>query len=260
MSTLAEAFFLIHDGLPRQGPGSDEVTREALSRLRRAGLDELLKTRERPRVLDLGCGPGMQTLELARSLGVLITAIDLHAPFIEALRVAASEQGLASRVDARVGDFASLTSLNEPPGSVDLLWSEGAIYILGFQAGLERWRPLLRAGGLAAVSEATWLTASPEPEPAAFWREAYPTMETVPSNTAAARAAGFDVIDAFELPEQAWWDFYYAPLLDRVKILRPRAAEASALAAAIAETEREIELYRRFGRSYGYVFYLMRAA
>jgi serine/threonine-protein kinase HipA len=85
-------------------------------------------------------------------------------------------------------------------------------------------------------------------------------METVPSNTAAARAAGFDVIDAFELPEQAWWDFYYAPLLDRVKILRPRAAEASALAAAIAETEREIELYRRFGRSYGYVFYLMRAA
>jgi serine/threonine-protein kinase HipA len=260
VSSLAEAFFLVHDGLPRQGPGSDEVTREALTRLRRAGLDDLLKARERPRVLDLGCGPGMQTLELARSLGVVITAIDLHAPFLEALRIAAADQGLASLVDARVGDFASLAALNEPPGSVDLLWSEGAIYILGFQAGLERWRPLLRPGGLAAVSEATWLTASPEPEPAAFWREAYPTMGTIASNTAAARAAGFDVIDAFELPERAWWDHYYAPLRDRAEILRPRASAGSELAVAIAETEREIELYRRFGRSYGYVFYLLRAA
>lgn len=236
------------------------MTREAVTKLRRAGLDDLLKVRERPRVLDLGCGPGMQTLELARALGVVITAVDLHAPFLEALRNAAAEQGLAPLVDARLGDFTSLASIGEPPGSVDLLWSEGAIYVLGFQAGLERWRRLLRPGGFAAVSEATWLTVSPEPEPAAFWREAYPSMGTVTSNTAAARAAGFEVLDTLELPERAWWAHYYAPLLDRVEILRPNAPAGSALAAVIAETEREIELYRRFGRSYGYVFYLLRAA
>jgi serine/threonine-protein kinase HipA len=256
VSGLAEAFFLIHQGLPREAPGSDEATREALTRLRRAGLDDLLKAQGRPRVLDLGCGPGRQTLELARGLGVVITAIDRHAPFLDALRVAADEQGLTSLVDARLGDFSELA---EPPGSVDLLWSEGAIYTLGFRAGLELWRPLLREGGLAAVSEATWLTAAPEPEPAAFWAEAYPTMGTVASNSAAAREAGFEVVGSFELPESAWWDDYYAPLLARVEILRPRAKEPSDLALAIAETEREIELYRRFCRSYGYVFYLLRA-
>jgi serine/threonine-protein kinase HipA len=110
------------------------------------------------------------------------------------------------------------------------------------------------------VSEATWLTATPAPEIAAFWGEAYPTMGTVASNAAAARAAGYEVLDAMELPEAAWWDYYYRPLLDRVEILRPGAPAGSDLEAAIAETEREIELYRRFGRSYGYVFYLLRAA
>ncbi|HZF55951.1 MAG TPA: methyltransferase domain-containing protein [Polyangiaceae bacterium] len=261
MSGLAEAFFLLHEGLPRQGPGSDEVTREALTRLRRAGLDERLKARERPCVLDLGCGPGRQTLTLARELGVVITAVDQHAPFLEELRSAARAQGLEAIVDARLGDFAAL---HDAPGSVDLLWSEGAIYTLGFRSGLERWRPLLPAGGFAAVSEATWLTDGPEPEPRAFWSEAYPTMGTVASNSAAAREAGFEVLGAFELPEAAWWDDYYAPLLDRVERVRPRAlsqgGEGSDLARAIAETEREIDLYRRFCRSYGYVFYLLRAA
>ncbi|HEX8823356.1 MAG TPA: class I SAM-dependent methyltransferase, partial [Archangium sp.] len=59
---LADAFFLLHTDLPREGPGSDDCTREALRRLR-----PWLPAS--PRVLDLGCGPGKQTLVLARELG-----------------------------------------------------------------------------------------------------------------------------------------------------------------------------------------------
>ncbi|WP_240325275.1 hypothetical protein [Amycolatopsis thermalba] len=54
---MTEAFFALFHGLPRQGPGSDATT------LRLLELAAPLP--ERPRVLDLGCGPGRSALLLA---------------------------------------------------------------------------------------------------------------------------------------------------------------------------------------------------
>jgi serine/threonine-protein kinase HipA len=243
-----DAFFLIHSGLPREAPGSDDLTREALRRLGPLPAS--------PRVLDLGCGPGRQTLVLARELGVPITAVDLHAPFLAHLEASAAKQGLGHLVRTRRADFGAL---DDAPGGYDLLWSEGAIYHLGWTEGLRRWRPLLRAGGHLAATEATWLTDAPPAEAAAFWREAYPTMGTVASNSATAREASYEVLDTFALPPSAWWDEYYRPLQGRIEALRERARQDAELAAAITETERELSLYERHGASYGYVFYLLRA-
>jgi serine/threonine-protein kinase HipA len=207
-------------------------------------------------VLDLGCGPGRQTLVLARELGAPITAIDLHAPFLAELSAAAAAQGLASLVKTRAADFGAL---DDPPGSVDLLWSEGAIYVLGFAEGLRRFRPLLHVGSAVALSEATWLTEDPPEEPAAFWREAYPTMGTIASNCEAAERAGYAVRGTIVAPASAWWDDYYGPLNARIEALRHEASSDPDLARAIADTEREIALYARFGDTYGYVFYLLHA-
>lgn len=55
------AFMELHHGLPRQSPGSDATTRHLLS------LCGPLP--ERPRVLDLGCGPGRSALLLAAEAG-----------------------------------------------------------------------------------------------------------------------------------------------------------------------------------------------
>jgi trans-aconitate methyltransferase len=246
---LGESFMLLHTDLPREGPGSDDCTREALRRLR-PWLPPV------PRVLDLGCGPGRQTLVLARELGTPITAVDSSAVFLKRLESEAAAQGLQQLVRTRCADFGAL---EDAPGSVDLLWSEGALYILGFGEGLRRWRPLLGSGGLLAASEATWLTDSPPAEVADFWREAYPCMGNLTTNRARASQAGFEVLDTFVLPASAWWDEYYHPLRARMASLQERAREDRELATAIEETEREISLYERHGASYGYVFYLLRA-
>jgi serine/threonine-protein kinase HipA len=82
-------------------------------------------------------------------------------------------------------------------------------------------------------------------------------MGSVPDNLARAGRAGFEACDWFALPPSAWWDDYYTPLLQRIRDLAPDADPAQA--AVIAETEREIDLYRRYHEAYGYVFYLMRA-
>jgi SAM-dependent methyltransferase len=244
---MSEALFRLFEGLPQQGPGSDACTRAALRRLG--------PLPAAPRVLDLGCGSGRATLALAEELRTRIIAVDLHQPFLDQLRAAARERGLEDLIELRCAD---MRAPGVPAGSVDLLWSEGAIYLVGFADGLRLWRPLLASKGRLVVSECSWLTDDRPAELEAFWHDAYPAMSTIEANIAAARREGFEVFDHLVLPPEAWWDDFYEPLEKRIADLAP-AADAD-LAAVIAETRREIDLYRRFGDAYGYVFYLMRLA
>lgn len=241
---MAADVFRLFEGLPRQGPGSDACTRRALR--------QLPPLPPAPRVVDLGCGAGRQTLVLADALQTRVLAVDLHQPFLDQLTAEAKARGLADLIETRCADMAAL---DLPPASVDLLWSEGAVYLLGFEAGLKLWRPLLAADGLVAVTECSWLSAAPPPEALAFFRAGYPEMGSVARNRERAESAGFELLDSWPLPQEAWWDDYYTPLAERLAALEGEPA----LAAAIAETRREIELRRRCGDSYGYVFYLLRA-
>jgi SAM-dependent methyltransferase len=237
--------FRLFEGLPRQGPGSDACTREALRRLG--------PLPAAPRALDLGCGSGRAALVLAETLRTKVVAVDIHQPFLDQLQAAACERKLEDLIEVRCADMATPGML---PGNVDLVWSEGAIYFLGFENGLRLWRPLLAPGGCLAVSECSWLTDHPPAEAAAFFGGGYPGMAGIRENLERAPAAGFEVVDHFTLPPEAWWDEYYAPLERRITELAPEAD--SELAAIISETRQEIELYRRHHDSYGYVFYLLR--
>jgi ubiquinone/menaquinone biosynthesis C-methylase UbiE len=243
---LPPVFWELHRGLLRQGPGDDAHTRRAFAAVR--GLPA------RAQVVDVGCGPGMQTLELARLSRCRVTAVDNHAPFLRELQERAAQVGLSELVAPCAADMLRLPFAAE---SVDLFWSEGAIYIAGFEAGLRAWRPMLRANGSVAVTEATWLAADP-PEPVArFWAESYPAMTHAEENEHRAEAAGYRVIDRFPLPPEAWWTHYYTPLEARLPELRRRhEGDPEALAALDAEVE-EIELFRRYSDYYGYVFYVL---
>lgn len=124
-----ELFFELFSDLPRQGPGDSACTRRALS------LIPPLSPADR--ILDIGCGTGAQTMELARNSPASIVAVDFHPPYIEELKRRAAQSGIDARVRPCVGD---MTHLDFPPHEFDLVWSEGAIYIMGFDAGLVAWR------------------------------------------------------------------------------------------------------------------------
>lgn len=241
-----EAFFALHCDLPREGPGTDEATREAIRRLPALPPS--------PRILDLGCGPGRQTLVLARELNAPVTAVDLHEPFLVQLKKAAAAEGLSDRITILQADMGSLP---DAPGSIDLIWSEGAIYNLGFANGLHLWRSLLRDGGIIVASEATWLQKNPPAEVAEFWQQEYPAMTAIAANIKTATDAGLEVFDYFVLPRSGWEE-YYQPIRERIAMLRPQAANNPALARVLAEHDREIDMCDRFGDSFGYVFYMMR--
>ena len=239
----------LHEGLPQQGPGSRASTLRAL-----AGLAPLADC---PAILDLGCGPGRQTLDLARETGGRVTAIDLLPSFVAELGERADAAGLADRITALQGSMLSLGGL--PPASFDLVWSEGAVYSVGFEAGLAHWRRLVHPDGAVAVTEATWLVDAPPERAREFWARGHPEMGDVATNRSRAERAGYRVVDTFVLPESDWWDDYYTPIIGRIDEWLARDPDATT--RAVLEEERvEAHLYRDCADAYGYVFYLLRPA
>ena len=101
-------------------------------------------------------------------------AVDNHPPFLETLNRRIQGAGLENRVSVVLGDMFNLDFAAE---SFDVIWSEGAIYIRGFEKGLREWRQLLKAGGFIAVSELTWLKPFPPAQVKAFWHDSYPGHE-----------------------------------------------------------------------------------
>ena len=241
-----DIFFELHRDIPREGPGDNASTRRAWSLL--------TDLPDRPRLLDIACGPGMQTLELARISRADITALDTHQPFLDELSRRAAREGLAGRITIL---NQSMFELDFEPGSFDVLWSEGAIYIIGFEQGLQAWKPLLKPGGCLAVTELSWVKADPPAEPKAFWQANYPAMKMLEENLAILRRAGYRELDHFILPESAWWENYYTPLEQRIALLRKKYQQDAQASQTLDETQREIDLFRKYSAWYGYVFYIM---
>jgi SAM-dependent methyltransferase len=240
-------FFELFGGLPRQGPGDAASTRRALALVPGVGPGT--------RVLDLGCGTGLQTRVLAQASGARVLAIDSHPPFVEELNREVEALGLADRVEARVGDMGRLELA---PGAFDLVWSEGAIYVVGFENGLRLWRGLLAPGGHLAVTEACWTRPDPPPACLSFWEQEYPAIRDVASRLEAIDASGYESVGHFTLPPSSWWDDYYRPLegnLSRFRAHHRGDADAQALADQV---RREIDVWREFSAWYSYEFFVMR--
>ncbi|MFB3133964.1 MAG: methyltransferase domain-containing protein [Rhodothermales bacterium] len=241
-----DLFFEIHRDLPREAPGSDACTARALAMAPPLPND--------PHILDIGCGPGAHTLVLATQTGGHVTAIDTHQPYLDELTRRAEQAHLASRIRAQYGD---MFALDFEDASFDLIWSEGAIYIIGFREGLAAWHRFLKPGGALAVTELTWLVDDPPDEARRVWQAAYPAMKHVEENVAILQEAGYTSLGHFPLPESAWWDHYYTPIEHRIAALRQRYQNDAEALAVLDEEQREIDLYRRYSSSYGYVFYIM---
>jgi ubiquinone/menaquinone biosynthesis C-methylase UbiE len=241
--------FTMHEGLPRQGPGSNECTRKAFSMLK--------DLPDRPEVLDIGCGSGMQTIELARICpGCRITAVDIHQPFLDDLARRASAAGVGERITTV---RASMDDLPFEDAAFDVLWAESSVFIVGFEEGLRMWKRLLRPGGYLCLTEAAWFADEPSPEAAAFWNECYPAIKRAPENCAIAENAGYEVVATFPLPGSVWWDNYYMPLKQRLPDLKKVAAGNPDAESQIAFSEREIGIFREHGDEYGYEFFVLRS-
>lgn len=139
---------------------------------------------------------------------------------------------------------------------LDLMWSEGAIYNIGFERGLAEWRRFLKTGGYLAVSEASWFTEERPAEIHEFWMDAYPEIDTIPKKTAQMQNAGYIPVAAFILPENCWTEHFYETMEDAQKTYLEKHAGNKPAEDFIANQRHETELYYKHKEFYGYVFYI----
>lgn len=230
--------------LERQGPGSVETTRKAAGFIE--GLDE------KSLIADLGCGTGTQTITLAQTVPGHITAMDLFPQFIDIMKANVDLKGLSDRITPIVG---SMGELPFEKGSFDLIWSEGAIYNIGFEHGINYWRDYLRPGGYIAVSEGTWFTDERPAEIEDFWMNNYPEINTIPAKVAQMQAAGYVPVATFVNPDSDWMD-YFKPHYAAGEAFLAKYPDSEMARDLVINQRRETELYKKYKKYYGYVFYI----
>lgn len=237
-------FYELFEKLPRQGPGCRDAT------LRAVGLVNLPEDK---RILDIGCGSGMQTLVLAKELKTKIVAIDNHRPLLDSLNLSARQAGL----DIETREL-SMVEMPFAPESFDLLWAEGSIFIIGLLRGLRDFARYLKPGGYLAFTELCWFVDDPPAEVKTFFDAEYPDMKTIREVRQMAANCGYRVIDSFNLPDSAWWDDYYTPMLERIKELKLHNAGIAEAEEVYVRLEAEIDMFRRHSNCYGYTFFVLR--
>lgn len=238
----------LHRDARRQGPGGDDETRLAL---RLAGLADARDVR----IADIGCGCGASALILASEIDAIITAVDFLPAFLAELEAAAEHAGLGDRIRPLVGTMEDLPFQDQ---QFDAIWSEGAIYSMGFANGVRSWRRFLKPGGILAVSELTWLTNDRPAELQEHWMREYPEVGTAAEKLAVLEESGYAPVGYFVLPKPCWMDNYYTPMRSRFRAFLDRNGNTAEALALVEAEEAEISLYERYSDYISYGFYIAR--
>jgi ubiquinone/menaquinone biosynthesis C-methylase UbiE len=245
---LTELDYIIdlHKDSERQGPGSERETLKALD-LITLPADELLK------IADIGCGTGASTMTLAQNTPSRITAVDIFSDFLHELDKKAEKLGLSDKITTLEKSMDQLPFENE---EFDIIWSEGAIYNIGFENGVRMWNPFLKKGGYLAVSEITWTDLKRPEKIQDFWNQDYPEIDTAGAKISVLEKHGFVLEGFFNLSEETWIQNYYQPLEMRLEAFLKRHNYVELAVKVADDTKAEIDLFQTYKKYYSYGFYI----
>lgn len=194
---------------------------------------QLLPRLDHPAILDIGCGTGVPTLELARLSTGLVIGVDIDQACLDELARKAASAGLAGRVTTL---NQSLFQLEFPDESFDLLWAEGSIAVIGFERGLREWRRLLKPAGFMGIHD---------------------ERGDLSQKLSAIQGCGYELLGQVVIAGETWWREYYEPVERRITALREQYPRDPGARAALAAKEREVELVKNHPEQYASVFLVL---
>ena len=194
---------------------------------------QMLPKLEKPRILDIGCGSGVPTIELAKLSNGKIIGIDINQSLLDKLNLKIEEEGFSNRVKTMK---CSLFEIDFPDESFDIIWAEGSIWTIGFEKALMEWRRLLKPDGFLV---------------------AHDEVKTVSNKLEKIASCGYKLLNHFSLPEDAWWTEYYSPLETRIKELYMKYKNDPEALKILRTYQNEIDMVKRKPNEHSSAFLIM---
>jgi len=190
--------------------------REKLNKYTRKAFHLLPKCKN-PHILDIGCGTGVSTIELANISDGYVTGIDIDETSLNLLQRKIKETRLSNRVEL-IKD--SMLNMDFPEESFDIIWAEGSIFVMGFEQSIQKWRRYLKPSGFLVIHDEN--------------KDKIEKLQVIP-------LCGYRLIAQFEISIDSWWSDYFTPLEQLIKRLRHRYPDDSELQIELKKDQSEID-------------------
>jgi ubiquinone/menaquinone biosynthesis C-methylase UbiE len=210
----------------------DQIRKSFLKYTRRAF--RMLPPLDKPRILDVGCGSGLPTMELARLSNGEVTGIDIDKELLDKLHQQVIEAGLSDRVKVLE---CSITEMQFPDESFDIIWSEGAIHVVGFKRALQEWKRFLVPGGFMALHD---------------------EKGDVGEKLAQISACGYELLGHFILGQGIWWTEYFAPLEKLINEAQTKYADNPGVLELVHDARGELDMFRKDPQRNSSAFFVMK--
>jgi len=197
----------------------DRIRKRLLKYTRKAF--RMLPQLDKPRILDVGCGSGVPTMELARLSNGEIIGLDVNQSLLDVFSRKIENAGVSDRVKAIK---CSIFDMEFPKESSDIIWSEGSIYVIGFKRGLQEWKRFLKPNGFIMVHD---------------------EKGNIEEKRKQISSCGYDLLGHFILNEDTWWAEYFAPLERLVCEPRMRSADDPKVLEALRNAQWEIDMFKK---------------
>jgi ubiquinone/menaquinone biosynthesis C-methylase UbiE len=198
----------------------DRIRRRLLKYTRKAF--RMIPKMESPLILDIGCGSGISTQELAKLSRGKVIGIDIDQAALDKFARRVKKAGLTDQIKVM---NCSMFEMDFPDRSLDIVWAEGSIYAIGFAMGLREWKQLLKAGGCMVVHDEQGNI-----------REKLNLIST----------CGYQLLGYFTLSKETWWTEYFAPLEKLVNETRTKYPYDRSILEEIQQAQAELDMYRKY--------------
>ena len=194
----------------------------------------MLPELDKPSILDVGCGSGIPTMELARLSNGQVTGVDISESLLDRLSEESKKAGLSDRVKTLK---CSMFDMDFPDESFDIIWAEGSIAAIGFERGLKEWRRFLKSNGFLAVHD---------------------DEGNITEKLEQISSCDYDLLGYFTLHEDTWWTEYYSLLEKQIREIRTKHIDDPEILVELDNDQRFIDTFKKNPEQYGSVFFTMK--